>query len=89
MSFLDWFRKDVEEERIMVNAEESKEIIEDTTSDEEEDTYTMELECNNCDDVTEYDIPCGKTVKDWAVDKKCDTCECVGYLSKRKEEEDE
>ena len=45
--------------------------------EEEDNTYEMEeLECTNCKAMDNFDIPFGKTVKDFLKDKKCEFCGC-------------
>lgn len=48
---------------------------------EEEDTYSINWECVNCQEDLELYIPCGTTVKDYVVNKKCEVCKCL--MSKR------
>lgn len=43
---------------------------------EEDNTYEMEWECDNCADNESYDIPKGTKVEDFIKDKICEVCGC-------------
>ncbi len=42
----------------------------------EEETYSMDLDCDNCGSTVSYDIPTGKTVEVFILGKKCEDCGC-------------
>jgi hypothetical protein len=61
---------------------------EDNETEEEDDdveTYTYEWDCDNCNELYDYDIPLKTRVIDFIKTQKCETCGCKVYdLESRK-----
>ena len=55
----------------------TKEEEEQEEESDEQDTYQINFECDNCSDEETYDIPCGTRVNDFLKDKKCENCGCL------------
>ena len=54
--------------------EEDEEVKEPEV--EGENTYDVEITCNNCENQETFEIPCGTKVEDFMKEKKCECCEC-------------
>lgn len=56
--------------------EEEEEKEQEDNEEEEENTYEFDLDCENCENRESYDIPKGKTLKEYLKDEICDNCGC-------------
>ena len=52
------------------------------SKEEEEETYSIELICKNCNEYEQYEIICGIIVEDFCKNSLCNNCKCKGFLKK-------
>ncbi len=62
---------------IFDKSKKEQEIEEEQFEEEKDTTYTVNIECKNCLVEEEYEIPFGKTVKEFLRGKKCENCKCL------------
>jgi len=60
------------------NNDEDKQPVEQEEEPEEEEIeiYDVDITCYNCESSESYEIPMGKSVKDYFKNKKCNNCGC-------------
>lgn len=54
-----------------------KSLAEDKSEPDEETTYEMNYECDNCESEEMYEIPIGIKWNDYIKGKKCENCGCL------------
>ena len=58
-------------------SEREQETEEEQFEEEKDTNYTVDIVCKNCLEEEEYEIPFGKTVKEFLKGKKCENCKCL------------
>ena len=74
-----WFTGTEQTKSKYVQEQEDTEDVQEQEDTEEsyEETYDMGVECDNCGNEEEFDIPCGTLVSEYVKGKKCSICDCL------------